>query len=80
MEFNKAFQSAKGYFAKGFESKIAHILETDTHWIFYPGEKGVRVVGGYGIKIDKATGKIEDFILPNAENFKLLEKAKEIEL
>lgn len=38
------------------------------------------IVGLSGVKIAKESGEINDFILPDEENFKILAEAKKIEL
>jgi hypothetical protein len=35
-------------------------------------------IGGVGIKIMKDSGKVEDFILPDDDNFELLDRAVEV--
>jgi len=73
MLFKDACQKAVAYFSQFGESRIACALDAKTHWIFYAGDPKVTEIGSEGIKIEKATGKIEDFYLPDEENFTLLD-------
>ena len=80
IDFNKAIELANNYFLKEEGLPVTKVLEADTHWIFYAVPEGEVVIGGAGVKIDKQTGTLEDFILPDDENFELLDRAQEVEL
>lgn len=80
MEFKEALKQAKVYFQQKGEGTTACALDAGTHWIFYGGEPGVTQVGSAGIKINRETGALEEFILPDIENFELLDRATPVEL
>lgn len=78
--YNEAVKKASEYFKGKFETdKISKAYENSKCWIFYPYGDRVKY-SGHGIKIDKITGEISIFILPNDEDFDLLDKTKEIEV
>lgn len=77
--YNEALEKAIEYFnTHSQNNKISKALENSEGWIFYNfiGFK----VGAAGIKVDKQSGNISTFILPNKENFELLKNSKEIEV
>ncbi len=80
MEFKDALAQAADYFYRTKGTGVICALDAKTHWIFYGGIKGKVEIGGTGIKIEKETGRVEDFILPDSEHFKMLENAEEIKL
>lgn len=77
MTYSKAYESAQFYFQG---QAIICVLDAQSHWIFYAGETGTVEIGSSGIKISKETGKIEDFILPDEENFELLDRATKMDI
>ncbi len=77
MTIEKAREIANEFFARKDNSKVARILDAQTHWICYSGPEDTVVFGKNGVKIDKETGEASDFILPDAENFKLLARVKD---
>ena len=79
LEREDAINIANEFFQKKNGTYITRLLEAPTHWICYGGPAG-RIVGKMGIKIEKMTGKVDKFILPNEENFALLDKAVKIEI
>ncbi len=80
MKLDEAYKIATEYFIKLCNKAVNNdsILDAGSHWIFYPGYEGVTEFGIEGIKIEKKTGNIEVFILPNDENFELLDRATKI--
>ena len=80
MEFKVALDMANVYFQQKGEGAAACALDAGTHWIFYGGEPGVTKVGSAGIKINKVSGVLEEFILPDFENFELLDRAYPVDL
>ena len=80
MNYKEALLQAESYFKKENGSKVTCALDTDTFWIFYGGLEGVTEIGSIGIKINKSKGTVEEFILPDDENFQLLARAKKIEI
>ena len=58
---------------------ILSIRETDEVWIFAAGIPGVVSYGGRNmISINKSSGEIKLFVLPNKENFDILHNSKVI--
>ena len=80
MNFEEALALAEKYFREKNGTKVARALDAQTHWIFYGGERDQVDYGGAGIKIDRQTGAIGDFILPDSSNFELLDRAEPIAL
>lgn len=76
MNYTEALAAAEQHFNHLKKTGVTYALDAKTHWIFYGGIEGKVEYGGAGIKIEKETGKMEDFLLPNEENFKLLEQAE----
>ena len=68
-------------FFKGMNgTKTTKLLETPSYWIGYNVPEGEVHIGGGGVKIDRKTGEADDFILPDDDNFKLLDEAREIDI
>lgn len=80
IDFSNALEIAKTYYLKNNVTDILEAYDADGVWIIFGGKKGCPEIGSSGISIDKTTGDMKDFILPSAENFDLLNKAKEITL
>lgn len=80
MTFNQALEMAVQYYNNLNCTSVTRALDAQTHWIFYGGRKDEIEIGGTGIKINKKDGQIEDFILPDDENFELLGKSNKIDL
>lgn len=80
MTFEEAYEEAKAYFKRDGIIDIACALDADTHWIFYPGKADKMEVGSEGIKIEKQTGQLDEFFLPDDENFELLDKSVKIDI
>lgn len=78
MLYENALKIAEDYFAQNGNTAVSCALDAPTHWIFYGGKACEVEIGGAGIKIHKASGDISDFILPDAENFRLLDAAQKI--
>ena len=79
-EFKVALKMANDYFSKEDGLPVTQAMDAETHWIFYAVPEEGPALGNAGVKIEKATGKLEDFILPDDENFELLDRAKAIEI
>lgn len=79
-KFETALKAANDYLLEEEGLPATKALDAPTHWIFYAVPEGGFSVGNAGVKVDKQTGKLEDFILPDDENFELLDRAQEIEL
>lgn len=80
IDFTNALELAKKIYSEKNITDILEAYDADGVWIIFGGKKGLTQIGGSGIAIDKTTGAVEDFILPSAKNFDLLNKAKEIDL
>lgn len=81
IDFNEGCKIALKYFYERFgEKSLSSALDGDNFWIFYSGKKGEIKVGGSGLIVFKETGDCEDFILPNPQNLKLLNKTTQINL
>lgn len=80
MLFDEALAAAEEYFNKNSNSSVSSALDAQTHWIFYGGDKNVVEIGSAGIKINKESGIVENFFLPDEENFILLDNSIKIEL
>lgn len=82
MELLEALKKANDYFLRTCNEGVnkAGILDAKTHWIFYPRLDNTVELGLGGLKIEKNTGIMEDFILPDDNNFELLDQSTKIEL
>ncbi len=80
IEKEKAVEIANKFFEEKNKTQIVKLLETSKCWICYGGPADKMIVGKSGIKIDKQSGEISNFILPNRENFALLKEAEEIQI
>lgn len=82
MELIDAIELANSYFSRENNATVNRksILDAVTHWIFYPGQDEIIEFGLEGIKIDKLSGKLEVFVLPDDENFRLLDQSTKIKL
>lgn len=68
-------------FFKGLDgTKATSLKESASHFVADNIPEGEVRIGGGGVKIDKLTGEADDFILPDDENFKILEDAKDIDI
>ena len=74
IKMEEAIAKAKEYL-KCYE--IGKILEVPGYWIIYKKTDEIEV-GGYGAIVSKESGQIKPFILPDDENFRLLDKAREV--
>lgn len=80
IKLDDAVKIANEYFLKEYDLTVATAMDAETHWIFYAVPEDGSVIGNAGVKVEKATGNLEDFILPDDENFELLDRAKPIEM
>ncbi|MBQ6160928.1 MAG: hypothetical protein IJK24_08270 [Oscillospiraceae bacterium] len=82
MELKDAIELANSYFLRENNETVnsKDILDAVTHWIFYPGQDGDIEFGLEGVKIEKSSGKMEELILPDDENFRLLDQSTKIKL
>lgn len=81
MTFEQACKIAYKYFKDEAEKfTLTSAEDIGDKWLFEGGEPGIVLYGMLPITVDKKNGKIELFILPDKDNFKILEKAKQIEI
>ena len=76
LTLEEALKIANKYLEDIEDTQVKSALDAKSHWIFY----GEPTIGGAGVKINKETALVEDFILPDEENFALLDKAIKVEL
>lgn len=77
--FDKACKRAyKFYKSYGYKG-LSEICDIGEKWLFYPNRNKM-VFGEPDITIDKKTLEIKYFVLPDEENFKLLDNKIEIEV
>lgn len=75
MEFEAGCKIAFDYYRKQGKHGLCEANDLGDSWLFAGGDPDVFDVGGYSITVDKESGKIEPFFLPDKENFKRLDKA-----
>lgn len=82
MMFAEACEKAMQYFRdKWNDIGLCSIQDLGDKWLFNGENSENKVVyGKQGITIDKKTGNISLFVLPDVNNFKILEGAKNIEI
>lgn len=80
MTLIEAYEKAVSFFKENAVYDIACALDAETHWIFYPGKSNEIEIGSAGIKIEKAGGVIEPFVLPDDENFELLDRSVKMDI
>ena len=80
MEFADVVKMVNEYFLKEDGLSVTTAMDAETHWIFYAVPEDGSAIGNAGVKVNKETGELEDFILPDDENFELLDRAKQIDL
>ena len=79
-DFEDAVKAANEYLLDAEGLPVTKALDAQTHWVFFAVPKEGYAVGNAGVKVDKQSGKLEDFILPDDENFELLDRAKDIDI
>lgn len=79
ISLDKALQIATEYSHANGSPDITKVLEHHDFWIIYGGIKGVRLVGSHGISINKDSGELKTFHLPDDDNFEILEHSKSID-
>ena len=80
MKFEDAVKAANEYLLNEDGLPVSKAYDAQTHWIFYAVSEEGFSIGNAGVKVEKKTGNLADFILPDDENFELLDRANEIEL
>lgn len=80
MKFKSACEKAMNYFQKEYgDTGFCSIKDLGDRWLFDGASASSGTVyGKQGITIDKKTGEIDLFYLPDDKNFELLEEAVEI--
>ena len=80
MKYDEACKKAFDYYKKHGKKGINEVNDLGESWLFAGGDPEAIDDGGYSITVDKTTGKIEPFILPDKDNFKLLDKAVQMDI
>ena len=80
MKFKSACEKAMNYFQKEYgDIGFYSIKDLGDRWLFDgASEQSETIYDKQGITIDKNTGKLDLFYLPNDKNFELLEDAVDI--
>ena len=80
MNFDEACKMAYEYYKNGWKIEgLSEVKDLGEKWLFYPNTNEP-VFGSSYITINKNNGKLEQFILPDEENFKLLKEAINIDI
>ena len=82
MKFKSACNKAMEYFKKEYgDTGLCSIKDLGDKWLFDGSDDEQSIVyGKQGITIDKKTGEMELFQLPNEKNFELLGDAVDISI
>lgn len=82
MKFENACETAMEYFKKEYgDVGLLPVFDTGDSWVFSGrNAKNEALYGKQSIMVNKTTGKQTVFYLPDEENFKLLDKATEIQV
>lgn len=75
IDFHTAIELAKKYYVEKGQQNLSRVYDAEKVWIVYAGEKNKIKYGNTAIAIDKETGKISLFVLPNRANFEILKSA-----
>ena len=79
--FKKACKTAYNYYKEQWEiDGLLYAKDIGDRWLFRGGSDGIVIYGMPTLAINKESGEISFFELPNEENFCILKTAKEIEL
>ena len=80
VEYGEACEIAYAYYKEVWHVKgLCEAKDLGEKWIFYP-EMEEPFFGDSHITVSKVDGRIEPFILPDMENFRLLENAVVVEI
>lgn len=82
MKFEEACKKAMEYFKKEYgDTGLCSIRDLGSKWLFDGSDNEQRVVyGKQGITVDKKTGELELFYLPDETNFELLDDAVDVNI
>lgn len=80
MTFAEAKTKALAFYEEMGITGLASALDAEDSWIFYGGKKGETIYGMPGARVFKESGEVVEFILPDKDNFDVLDRAAEIEL
>ena len=80
IKYEEGCKIAFEYYKKKGKEGLCEVNDLGNRWLFAGGDLEEVEVGGYSITVDKETGKIEPFILPDMKNFELLDKAVPLEI
>ena len=81
LNFEEACKMAYDFFRENTQKiAIYSAMDAGEFWIFFGDTDGYVDVGGQGIKVNKFNGEIDEFTLPNLENFKIMKNAIQIDV
>lgn len=75
IKYEDGCKTAFDYYKKHGKKGLCEAHDLGDSWLFAGGDPDSVEDGGYSITVDKETGKIDPFILPDMDNFKRLDKA-----
>lgn len=75
LEFEAGCKVAFEYYKEHGKNGLCEANDLGDAWLFAAGDPDVIEDGGYAITVDKESGEIAEFILPNRKNFERLAKA-----
>ena len=80
IDFEKACAIAHKHFSKHGINGLNEANDLGDAWLFAGGDPDSNIDGGWAVTVDKASGEVEPFILPDKTNFKRLEKAVQVDI
>lgn len=80
IKYDEACKIAFDYYKKNGKIGLCEANDLGDSWLFAGGDPDAVDDGGYSITVDKGTGKIEPFFLPDKENFKRLDRATPVDI
>ena len=81
LKFEDACKKAYNFFRENTQQiAIYSAMDAGEFWLFFGDTDGYVDVGGQGIKLNKDSGEIEEFTLPNIENFQIMKNAVSLEV
>lgn len=80
IDYASACKTAYEFYKEAWHaSGLCDAKDLGEKWVFYP-HSNEPFFGGSHIAISKANGAMEQFVLPDEENFKLLKNAVSVEI
>ena len=75
IKYEQGCKTAFDYYKENGKHGLCEANDLGDAWLFAGGDPDAVEDGGFSITVDKESGKIEPFFLPDKENFKRLAKA-----